>query len=260
MSRTKEFTKEIDFFLKKLMKKENFNLLRFSDGELFMLQRKSIKLGGIWVKLGNKITGIKRFPRFDRKTFDPKTHNEFVEKLIQSFTYRSNEYYVGINCKCCVGEKNYQWQFDEFLKEDHDNLTWSNVLLNSNYPFFLEKFYPVIKEIGANVICNINADLSKLNWVKKDFRIGNDSFSDLSLIDTIKNYIETNKIENELFLFSSSSFSNVDQYELGKAFKKNTYIDIGTTLSHEFGLPVEREYLVNYKKRKINKLKTCVWN
>ena len=75
LNREQDFTEEFYFFLEKLKKKENFNLLRFSDGELFMLQRKSIKLGSTWVKLGNKITGIKRFPRFDRKTFDPKKHS-----------------------------------------------------------------------------------------------------------------------------------------------------------------------------------------
>ncbi len=258
LNREQDFTKEFYFFLEKLKMKENFNLLRFSDGELFMLQRKSIKLGSTWVKLGNKITGIKRFPRFDRKTFDPKKHNGFVEKLIQSFTYRSKEYYVGINCKCCVGEKDYKWQFDEFLKEYHDNLTWSNVLINSNYPLFLEEFYPVIIERGANIICNINADLSKLNWVKKDFRIGNNDFSNLSPIEDIRIHIKKNKIKDEIFLFSASAFSNIAQYELAKSHPDNTYIDIGTALSDKFNIPADREYIKDFKNGDFNKLKKCI--
>ena len=260
LNREQNFTKEFYFFLEKFKKKENFNLLRFSDGELFMLQKKQIKLGNFFVKLDGKITGIKHFPKFDQKTYDPVKNHAFLEHLIQSFTYRSPEYFVGINCKCCVGNLNYKWQFDEHLKEDHDNLTWSNVLINSNYPFFLKEFYPEIKKRGANLICNIQADLTNLDWVKKDFRLGNNAFSDVTLIQTIKDYIETKKIENEVFLFSASAFSNVAQYELGKLFKRNTYIDIGTSLSHEFGIPAEREYLLKFKEGKLSELKSCTWN
>ena len=66
LNREQDFTKEFYFFLEKLKMKENFNLLRFSDGELFMLQKKQIKLGNFFVKLDGKITGIKHFPKFDQ--------------------------------------------------------------------------------------------------------------------------------------------------------------------------------------------------
>ena len=65
---------------------------------------------------------------------------------------------------------------------------------------------------------------------------------------------------DSLFLFSASAFSNVAQYELGKFFKRNTYIDIGTSLSHEFGIPAEREYLLKFKEGKLSELKSCTWN
>jgi len=259
LNREQDFTKEFYFFLEKFKKKENFNLLRFSDGELFMLQKKGIHLGSFLIKIGNRYKGLKKFPKYDHKTFNPQKHNDFLKKLIESFTYKSKEYYVGINCKCCVGEKNHLFQFSNFLKKDHDNLTWSNVLLNRNYPLFREEFYPIIRERGANVICNINADLTNLDWVKKSFRINNDSFSDLAPIEKIKNYISINNITNEVFLFSASSFSNVAQYELAKSFPENTYIDIGTTLSEEFKIPASREYIDNYKNGKISELKYCIW-
>ena len=259
LSRDQDFKKEFYYFLDKLKRKENFNLLRFSDGELFMLQKKGIILGSFLIKIGNRFKGFKKFPKYDHKTFNPKKHNDFLKKLIESFTYKSKEYYVGINCKCCVGNKDHLFQFSNFLKKDHDNLTFSNVLLNANYPLFRDEFYPIIRERGANVICNINADLTNLDWVKKSFRIENDSFSDLTPIEIIKDYISTNNIRNEVFLFSASSFSNVAQYELAKSFPNNTYIDIGTTLSEEFKIPASREYLDNYKQGKISELKYCIW-
>lgn len=260
LSRDQDFKKEFYFFLEKLKRNENFNLLRFSDGELFMLQNKEIKLGNFLIKIGKQYTGIKKFPKYDHKTFDPIKHKGFLNKLIESFTYRSNEYYVGINCKCCVGEKNYAWQFSTHLKEDHDNLTWSNVLLNANYPLFRTEFLPIIQKRGANIICNVNADLSGLEWVKKDFRIENNAFFNLKPIQSIKKYIESNKIKHEVFLFSASAFSNVAQYELAKAYPENTYIDIGTTLSEEFKIPTLREYIVDFKNKDYDKLKYCQWN
>lgn len=260
LNRPQDFKEEFNFFLSKLKNRENFNLLRFSDGELFMLQEKKIKLGNTLIKIGNRIKGIKKFPKYDHKIFNPKKQQEFVQKLKDSFTYRSPEYYVGINCKCCVGEENFEWQFDHYLGADHDNLTWSNILLNANYPFFRQEFYPLIQKRGANVICNINADLSLLTWVKKDFRIGDNAFSNLKPIETIKAYIEQNKIEDEIFLFSASAFSNVAQYELAKTFPNNTYIDIGTTLSEDFKIPSSREYIVDFKNKDFNKLKYCQWN
>lgn len=260
LSRAQDFKSEFYFFLEKFKKKENFNLLRFSDGELFMMQNKAINLGSLFVRLNNKITGIKSFPGFDRKTFNPNKHKDFVVKLKESFTYQSPEYFVGINCKCCVGEKDYKWQFDKLLQKDHDNLTWSNVLLNANYPLFRKEFFPLIEKRGANIICNVNAKLNHLTWVKKDFRIGNNDFANLKPIKEIRNYIFENNIKNEVFLFSASAFSNVAQYELGKEFPENTYIDIGTTLSEEFKIPVEREYIMAFKLKNYERLKYCQWN
>lgn len=260
LSRPQDFKAEFYFFLEKFKKKENFNLLRFSDGELFMMQDKAINLGSLFVRLNNKITGIKSFPSFDQKTFNPIKHKDFVIKLKESFTYKSHEYYVGINCKCCVGEQNYKWQFDKLLFDDNDNLTWSNILLNANYPLFRKEFFPLIENRGANIICNINAKLNHLDWVKKDFRIGNNDFANLSPIEEIKNYINNNKIKDEVFLFSASAFSNVAQYELAKVFPENTYIDIGTTLSEDFKISVEREYITAYKLNNFENLKYCEWN
>ena len=258
--REKFFDTEFDFFLNKFVTGENFNLLRFSDGELFMLQGKKISLGNFLVKINGKFSGIKKFPTYDHKTFNPKKDKIFLEKLSESFNYKSQEYYVGINCRCCVGEENYKWQFREHLKTDHNNLTWANVLINSNYPRFLNEFYPEIVKRGAILVCNVNAKLDNLNWVTKDFRIGNNAFSNLTLIDKIKEYIISNNIKNQIFLFSASAFSNVAQYELGKLFPENTYIDIGTSLSHVIGIPAEREYILDYFSGNIKNLKKCTWN
>ena len=40
-------------------------------------------------------------------------------------------YFKGISCRCCVGEVNFNWQLEN-LDGDKDNLTWANLLVNSN--------------------------------------------------------------------------------------------------------------------------------
>lgn len=257
INRIKIFKDEFYYFLNKFKKYENFALLRFSDGEMYMLQNRNIILDINRVSVQGICDTTNGHKYYDKKTFDSNIHIDFKNKLMESFLHRQENYYVGVSCRCCVGEHNYNWQIKK-LGGDHDNLTWSNVLLNSNYPLFMEEFYPEIINRGAYVICNEHADLSELSWIKNDFRIGTDAFSDLSVIDIISDYIENNKLVNEVFLFSASSFSNVAQYELFKKYPDNTYIDIGTTLSYDFKIPSSRGYLNEYYGNNRN-YKTCIW-
>lgn len=256
--RNKTFKSDFYFFLEKVKNKENFSFLRFSDGEMYLLQDKGIILSDNKVKVDGIVDGTgPGHPLYDSKVFDPIKHEEFRNHLISSFLYKDKNYYKGISCRCCVGEVNYKWQLDN-LEGDSDDLTWANILVNSNYPLFMEEFYPVIKNRGAVIICNEMADLTKHSWIKHDFRIGNNAFSNLDPITTIKEYIAKNNIQNELFLFSASSFSNVAQYELHKEYPNNTYIDIGTTLSYEIGIPSRRGYLEQYYSNQ-NVTGNCIW-
>ena len=256
--RNKDFKSDFYFLLNKFKNKENFSFLRFSDGEMYMLQNKGIILKENQVKVDGVVnTTGPGHPKYDSKNFNPKIHSDFRNYLIASFLHNQENYFKGISCRCCVGELNFDWQIEN-LGGDNDNLTWANLLVNSNYPLFMKEFYPEIQNRGAYVICNEMADLSKLNWIKKDFRIGNNAFSDLSIINIIKNFIQTNHIENQVFLFSASAFSNVAQFELSKEFPNNTYIDIGTTLSYEFRIPSKRAYLDQYYSNQ-PVIGNCIW-
>lgn len=257
IDRIKIFKDEFYYFLNKFKNEENFALLRFSDGELYMLQDRNIILDINRVSVEGICETNNGHKYYDKKTFNSDVHIDFKNKLMHSFLHRQENYYVGISCRCCVGNDNYNWQLEK-LGGDHNNLTWSNVLLNSNYPIFMEEFYPEIIKRGAYIICNEHADLNGLNWVKHSFRLGTDSFTNTNLIDEIDAYIKNNKLNNEVFLFSASAFSNVAQYELFKKYPNNTYIDIGTTLSYVFKIPSNRGYLNEYYGNNRN-YKTCIW-
>lgn len=259
ISRSDNFTDEFYFFLDKFKKRENFNLLRFSDGEIYMLKGKKYNIKNLYVSVEGKIKGFINHPSYERKSFNPIKDEFFIKKLLESFKYNSKEYFKGISCKCCIGADLWDWQL-KIIGGDSDNLTWSNVLLNSNYPLFMKEFYPEIKNRGAYIICNENAVLDKLDWVKGDYRIKTNDYTNLKLIDNIKDDIKKHKITNNVFLFSSSAFSNVAQYELAKFEPNNTYIDIGTTLSYELGIPSKRDYLLSYYNLKKIPFKKCNWN
>jgi len=183
--RNKIFREEFSYFLDKFKSKNNFNLLRFSDGEMFILQNKEIILKSETIKVQDVVeskdgwysdNNIPR-PDYDQKHFHPIKHSLFRDSLVNSFLYNSSNF--------------------------------------SNY----QKY-----------------------------------------IDEVKSFISENNVNNEVFLFSASSLSNVMQYELHKSFPNNTYIDIGTTLSHEFGIPVLRGYIHDTFNNNLNNLQTCTWN
>jgi hypothetical protein len=86
--------------------------------------------------------------------------------------------------------------------------------------------------------------------------------NDLHVIDEIDNWITENKIENHVFLFSASSFTNIATYKLYKKHPNNTFIDIGTCLTPLMKMPTERDYLQRfwYYRGGGDLQKICIWN
>ena len=136
----------------------------------------------------------------------------------------------------------------ELYGQVDNNLTSANLLVNSNYPLFIGHYVPVLKKKKVVFICSENADLTKADFnIIKDFRVGKNCIvNDHHLVQEIKDWIDTESIEDHVFLFSASSLSEVLIYELFKHSDKNTYIDVGTTLHPYIGLTIERDYLRAY--------------
>ena len=83
-----------------------------------------------------------------------------------------------------------------------------------------------------------------------------------TLNSKVNNYFKENNIENHLFLFSASTFSNLAIYELFKEFPNNSYVDIGTCLTPMMNMPIERDYLKRfwYYAGGGDLQKICIWN
>jgi hypothetical protein len=256
----KTFAADFYKLLDLLKRGEPFAFNRFSDGELYILQNKEVTFDSAKVKVGVQVSDA-IYSKDDYKSFVPDKHAFYRDRLVDAFKYQGKNYFKGLSCRCCVGDENFQWQLD-FHGGYDENFTWSNLLLNSNYPRFVREMYPLFNNYKTVFLCNESADLSLLPFLVKDFRVGYNAMeNDYGLIETMKNWIDNNRIEGHLFLFSASSFSKMAIHQLYQHSPANTYIDVGTTLIPFMDIPPNRTYLKSFwlgtKGGDLNK--TCIW-
>ena len=249
----KNFIEHFYLLLDKLKTGENFAHLRFSDGEMYILMDRHTILADGWYA----IDGVKRQGYYDSVNFkdvDPVKHKFFVDALKESYRYHAKNYFVGLSCRCCVGDANFNWQV--LLRGgDDEHLTWANLLINGNFRRFNTEMLPLFKTKKVVFIGNEVMDLSRLPFeVVKDFRVGqNCMINNFNLSEDIIEWVKENEIKNHLFLFSASSLSEVLIHKLFMVEKENTYIDAGTMLNPFFGRDTTRGYL-NGADSKI-----CIW-
>jgi len=239
-----------DFFklLAKLRNGENFAFTRFSDGEICVMQNKELKLASDHVVVGEKTYSF-GYSEDDHKHYDPDKDAFLKDALIAAYKFKHKDYYVGGICSgCTCASREFAPWMHELYGTPDENLTSTNLLVNSNYPLFVQNFIPILKEKKIVLICSENASLKNtgLNIVK-DFRVGKNCIvNDHHLGEEISSWAKESKIENHVFLFSASSLSEVLIHKLFKENKNNTYIDIGTTLHPYFNLDIARDYLRAY--------------
>tara|TARA_R110002110_G_scaffold176155_2_gene380112 strand:+ start:204 stop:1001 length:798 start_codon:yes stop_codon:yes gene_type:complete len=247
----KDFTKDFDHILKKLKAHENFAFTRFSDGELFILQNKTVVLSDNHYITGD-IKGPNRYTKEEHKEFYPDKHQEYRAKLIECYQHTQDNYYKGI-CTSTdghVGRENFDWMID-FHGSDHENLTFSNLLINANYSRFVEELIPVIADRPILYVVNKMADLSLLPFdIKKAFLVGSNCMIDnYGTAEEVKEYINQENISDHIILCSAASLSNYVIYEGFKSNPNNTFLDIGSCLNPLLGLEgwkYTRGYLTGY--------------
>ena len=260
--KVKNFKEDFFFLYEKLKRKETFAYTRYSDGSLYVLQNKKLVLAADHFQIGDKVTPNHYFPE-DYKLFDPEIHQFYRQKLIEAYQYKDKEdFYVGISCRCCVGDTDHNWMLDlyyansENRKEDAQYLTWANIWVNGNFPLFEQYMIPEFQNHKIIYVVNEKADLTGLPFeVIKDFRVGHNCFvNNYGLIEEVKTWIKENKITDHVFLFSAADLSNVMIHQLFDEFDDNTYLNIGTALNNFLpGMQGKRGYLVGANR------KECIW-
>ena len=245
----------------KLKAGESFAFTRFSDGEMNIMKNQHLILDNKSTRIDGETAGIK-YDSIDHKEFDPEKHAFVRDKLMSAYKFDKDNYFVGLSCPCCVGHQNNDWMKKQRGTDDK-HLTWANLLVNSNYPIFLEHMVPLLKEREVVFVCNKKSTFNELPFeIKKDFRIGKNAMvNDLHLSEEIGSWIKQDKIKDHVFLFSASTLSNLLIYELFRDFPNNTYIDVGTTLHPLMSMPLQRNYLKGYWLNSGNTeiRKYCTW-
>jgi len=240
----KTFGGDFDMFLNKIKLGEHFSLSRWGDGELMILEGKSIDI---------RSKGNGEF-RYDSNM---PQYVDIRNKLITSYVSKDNNYYIGVACPCCVGQEKYEYMKDK-SGQNEEHLTWANIFVNANYKRTINELIPELSNHYINLVINKNSKLNDLPFKPKSvWYVGTDAWKDdYYLISKIGNYINNNKVENELFLFAAGPLSNILTYELWFNYSKNnTYIDIGSILDQFLQLKITRGYQLGAST--LNKI--CIW-
>jgi len=267
MPPNKDFLEDFGLIRSMLEQWENFAFSRFSDGEVYMMQGQEIVMAADHCKVRGQ-THKQQFAQDDHKHFDPSKHEFYRQKLVDAFVHRQENYFKGISCRCCIGQKDFDWQMD-LLKQgydglDQEHLTWSNLLINANYLHFLNFMIPVLRDRSIILIVNENADLDhqmrQVFDIRQDFRIGKNCIvNDYGLIDELENYIEADDVMEHVFLFAASSLSNMAIHRLYSKHPNNTYMDIGSSLNPLIkGIGSRRNYMRQLDSGQVS-YKPCIW-
>lgn len=202
-----DFTKSFNFFKAKLEAGDPFALARFGDGELNILRG---------VMVGNK-------------EFQYDGDEEFSSMLMEAFTFRHPDYYVGIGCPCCIGDKDFRWMRDT-SGQNADHITYNNIFVNSNYRRFLLEIDPIFMERHAIFIGPEEGQSSLEYSYEVAFSIPKNAwrFAEEYVLKLEK--LIAHKPLPRIFLFSAGPLSEVLIHRAMEINPNNTYIDIGSTL------------------------------
>ena len=247
----KDFSGAFNYILNKIKNRENFAFTRFSDGELFILQNKTLVLADNHYITGD-IKGRNRYTKEEHKEFYPEQHQQYRDKLIETFKHNQDNYFKGI-CTSTdghVGKENFDWMVD-FHGGDHGNLTFANLLINANYSRFVEEMIPLFMDREILYVVNEMADISKLPFeISKKFEIGsNCMINNCDTAEKVRDYIRETDTKDAIVLCAAASLSNFIIYDGFRDNQENTFLDIGSCLNPLLGLEGwkhTRGYLTGY--------------
>jgi hypothetical protein len=231
----KTYRGDLIAFQNQLKNRQPFAFSRFGDGELRILMGQ-----------------LNHYPEFRYDPSDP-AYAFLRERLLESFRYKSETYHVGISCPKCVGEERFLWA-KQHSGQTEQQLTWATLFVNSNYSYYRDHVIQLFADYRVFLVCNRSASLESLPFpVVRDFRIENNAWqTNFNLANQIAERISRENIEGALFLFCAGPFANILTHKLHERSKKNTYLDVGSTLSRGF----TRRYL---RGEKHFLQETCIW-
>lgn len=220
---TDSFRGDLQYIQTMLEEKVPFSISRFGDGEMMILNNQNLNL-------------------LNKGEFNFQGQDHLRKDLENSFTHNQDNYYVGIACPCCVGEdKSYSMKKATSLPEN--KLTWANILVNSNYPYFRDAIVPRFVEYTVTVVAP--GDIDGLPFkVDHRYSIGPDAWvHNADVYDQLVNQLNKEKDDHHLVVLCAGPFANILCHKLFSRFPSNTIIDAGSVFNIELGIGANRGYL-----------------
>ena len=231
---TNNFPNDLKYLHDILKNKTHFSLTRFGDGERGIIE--------------GKPTGNLEF-QYDG-------NNNFIkDELKKSLQLNIPNYFVGIPCPCCQPADRCDYM--KKLSNLPDNkLTWANMFVNSNFKYFNDEFVKTFNDYNYIVFIGRGETKNLPFRVDKSFKVGkNAHINNIDLLEEIPKMIESEDINNGLFIVSAGPFANILCARLFEQYSNNTFIDIGSVFDKHQGLGATRRYLMGNDT--INK--KCIW-
>lgn len=225
--------KEMDFFIDKILKGENFALVRNGDGERALMQGKSLSTQESWKS--------------------PSHITKLGSDLLDSLNVENPLFFYGISCPCCDKEA-YYW-YESRIK--NPNKTFANLWVNVNFPRFKNSFEKIKKD--AVLIANYSASGAKIGHLNilKHYKISDDCVSfweseaEAMIVSIKRDFADSSDL---LFAVSAGPISSPIIKNLFLWNPKNTYVDFGSAIDSYY---VERQTRPYQDKHSIFGSRNC---
>lgn len=233
-----------------------FQYVRFSDGEIEILCERKLEISEDNVHFrGKNIKSM--YSSHDSKKFDPKLDRWLIQKLKHSASYSADTYLKGIpTAHNSLLEKGIMIGFNGGLEK---NLTYSDLFMNNNYQLFRIALVPILLQKADLVVANYRSDLS-LFTSSNLFKIPDKAFQQAQLLEKHFKALFSNLKPGTIIISSASSLSNIFGCAVAELRPDLTFIDIGTSMNSELGLPIgvrryQRSYSIKHPLLSIRFLK-----
>lgn len=238
-----DFKGDFSEALRLISESDSFALSRFADGEANILKNNTI---------GNK----------DGWLYKKDKNLVFRADLRRSLQCTDPGFVYGISCTCC-DEPNHRFLLEQ-IKTARENLTFSNIWVNANFPLFHEHFFKTLISTGKDIVLCTNSKAKTKNIRDvlpiRDFIPipGNCVHYWEEKRDYIRGLLDLkgSTSRDRIYLFAAGPLSEILIYELWQINPKNILLDIGSTLDP---LLFKRKSRVYHRDDNPFAKRVCTW-
>ena len=222
---------ELANLLNRLQSGVPFSFVRFSDGEIEILRnRKLVIENGRTHFRGRELENS--FPVYDSKRFIPGFDFGLRKDLMQSALFKSENYFKGIPTwhNDAVRDREFLLRLNGGYDE---RMTFSDLLVNSNYEFFRTDVLDSLKEKCEDIffIGNYRAVIKSPFMTQNLISIPDDFFSNYPSVRSNVLAKVFALPRGSIVLSSASSLSNIVGMQVRIRRDDLTFIDVGTAIN-----------------------------